>query len=105
MIIALVIGLGFVVLLVAPTIHRRINHNSRERARLAKEARAKELRDSSSGRSIRFNTAQRAVRARDRLLISGIRAELVDEGTATALVFHQDDEQRVNEVIAELDSE
>ncbi len=105
MIIGVVIGLGFVVLLVAPTLHRRINANSRQRARSAKETRATELLNSKEGSSVRFDNGGDAARLRDRLLIRGVRSELVSQSSSTLVVFHRDDQEQVRAVTDELDSE
>ena len=102
MIVAVVIGIGFIVLLIAPTIHRRINENSREQARVAKESRAADLLSSSNGASLSFDNAKSAAQLRDRLLIRGVRAELLSDTGKTLVVFNVSDQERVIAVKNEL---
>lgn len=102
MIVAVVIGIGFVVLLIAPTIHRRINENSREQARAAKQSRASELLQSADGASLSFENATSAAKLRDRLLIRGVRSELLPDAGKTLVVFDRSDEDKVLAVTREL---
>ena len=102
MVIVGLIGAGFVVLLVAPTIHRNINAKSRATAEAGRIARANELRASSDGSVREFTDAASAVRVRDRLLLRGVRAEVVPGHGHTALVYHAGDEPVIDEVIREL---
>lgn len=102
MIVAVVIGIGFVVLLIAPTIHRRINENSREQAKAAKETRAAALLESPDGASLSFPDAKSAAQLRDRLLIRGVRAELLWVAPHTLVVFDKSDEEQVLTVKSEL---
>lgn len=104
MIVAIVVGIGFVVLLIAPTIHRRINENSRQQAREAKESRAAALLESPEGTSLDFVNARDAAQLRDRLLIRGVRAELLRTPTETLVVFNRSDEPTVRQAMAELDN-
>ena len=104
MIVAIVVGIGFVVLLIAPTIHRRINENSRQQARDLKESRAAALLDSPEGSSLAFGDARQAAQLRDRLLIRGVRAELLRTPNETLVVFHTQDEPTVTRVTNELDN-
>jgi hypothetical protein len=102
MVIVGLIGTGFVVLLVAPTIHRSINAKSRAEAEAARVERANALRNTSSGATRELSAAASAVRARDRLLLRGVRAEVVHEGGRTLLIFNVADSAVVDEVIDEL---
>ncbi|MFT7473347.1 MAG: hypothetical protein ACI81L_000262 [Verrucomicrobiales bacterium] len=102
MVIVGLIGTGFVVLLVAPTIHRRINARSRHDAETARLERATRLRNSRDGASSTFNSGADAVRVRDRLLLRGVRSELIYEGEQTLLVYPGEDGLVVEGVIAEL---
>ena len=98
MIVALVIGAGFVVLLIAPTIHRNINEKSRNSAESARVSRANELRNSATGATLVFNRAGEAAMLRDRLLLKGVRSELVEEGGKALLIYDKADGQVVNTV-------
>ena len=98
---ALIVG-GFIVLLIAPTLHRRINARSREAAESKRVERAATLRDSNEGTSRRFESAYHAVKVRDRLLIRGVRAEIVAVEGPTTLIYKIADEQVVLDVMAEL---
>lgn len=102
MIVAVVIAIGFVVLLIAPTIHRRINAKSREQARVAKESRAATLLKSPDGVSLSFESATSAAQLRDRLLIRGVRSELLPAAPHTLVVFNKSDEEMVLAVKSEL---
>lgn len=105
MVITGLILIGFVVLLVAPTIHRRINTNSRETAEAKRVARAHELQTSADGKTRTFDTASDAVRLRDRLLLRGVRSEVVTEEGKTTLIYRSFDNDVVESVLAELDRE
>ncbi len=102
MVITGLIVAGFVVLLIAPTIHRRINTNSRETAEANRIARAQELQSSSDGESRPFGNAADAVRMRDRLLLRGVRSEVVTEDGQTILIYRSSDADTVTAVQAEL---
>jgi|GEM_PF-1303593 len=102
MVIVGLIVIGFVVLLVAPTVHRRINANSRAIAETGRIERAKALRDSPNGASRTFDTARQAVRVRDRLLLRGVRSELLSEDGDAALIFNSADATVVDSVLDEL---
>jgi len=102
MVIVGLIGSGFVVLLVAPTIHRSINAKSRAGAETLRVERANALRNTPSGATRELSTAASAVRARDRLLLRGVRAEVVHEGGRTLLIYKVADNSVVDEVIDEL---
>lgn len=103
MVITGLIVAGFVVLLIAPTIHRRINAKSRESAEAKRVARAHELQTSTEGESRLFDVAADAVKMRDRLLIRGVRSELVTENGQTTLIFRSADAETVTAVLEELD--
>ena len=98
MIVALVVGAGFIVLLIAPTIHRRINENSRNAAESARLSRANELRNSADGATLVFDRAADATMLRDRLLLRGTRAELVEENGKVLLVYSKADQDVVTDV-------
>jgi len=103
MVIAALIGAGVIVLLVAPTIHRRINAKSRETAESSRIERAQVLRESPEGESTHFETTAHAVKVRDRLLLSGVRAEIIRDGAKTALVYRSVDAPVVRALMDELD--
>ena len=105
MVIAALIGVGIVVLLVAPTIHRRINAKSRETAESSRIERAQVLRESPEGQSTHFDSAANAVKVRDRLLLRGVRAEVIREGAKTALVYRSTDAPVVRALMDELDTD
>ena len=105
MVIVGLIGVGFVVLLIAPTIHRSINARSRASAEQARVARAELLRSSPEGSSRSFSSFAAAVQVRDRLLLRGVRAEVVpDEGRA-ALIYGVRDSETLESVMRELDTD
>lgn len=104
MILALLIGAGFATLLVAPTIHRRINERSRREVHASRMARASSLRDEGAA-SRRFTTSSSCVRVRDRLLLRGVRAEMLEEAHEFHLVFDPAHSEIVDGVIAELGTE
>lgn len=104
MILALLIGAGFVTLLIAPTIHRRINAKSRgEVARSRAERARQRLSDGAASRE--FPDAATCVRIRDRLLIRGVRAEVLEESGTWLVLFDTEDAEKVDQAIAELDME
>ena len=100
-IVGLIAG-GFLVLLVAPTVHRSINAKSRSSVEATRVDRAKSLRDSVDGATRSFSDAASAVQVRDRLLLRGIRTEVVPEGGQVVLIYHSADQSTLDEVIAEL---
>lgn len=103
-ILALVVGAGFLTLLVAPTIHRRINAKSRREVAESRAIRARERR--SQGAAYReFRDAAQCVRLRDRLLLRGVRSEVLEESDRWLLLFDAQDSATVEAVIAELDME
>lgn len=102
MIVALVIAVGFVVLLIAPTIHRKINHNSRTQAENQRISRAESLRSSEMGATLSFARAADAAAVRDRLLLNGVRAELVQENGETIMIYNSADKPTVKTVRSEL---
>ncbi len=101
MVIVTVMVLGFVVLLIAPTVHRRRAVRSRETVAADREARARKRRDDGAA-SRSMTDHQLAIRARDSLLLRGVRAELLREGSSTALVFDPVDESTVDDVLSGL---
>lgn len=104
MILALVVGAGFVTLLVAPTIHRRINAKSRGEVARSRAERARD-RLSEGASSREFSDASRCVRVRDRLLLRGVRAEVLEDAGTWLLLFDADDAEKVDLAIGELDTE
>lgn len=102
MIIAALVGAGILVLLVAPTIHRRINAKSRESAETRRIERAHTLRESPDGESTVFDTANHAVLVRDRLLLRGVRAEVTQEDGRTTLIYRSVDAPIVKSLMNEL---
>ncbi len=104
MIIAALVGAGILVLLVAPTIHRRINANSRAMAEKGRRDRADALRRSSTGAERLISDAAAAVRIRDALLLRGVRVELVQESEGVVLVYERADDETVARAIADFES-
>lgn len=102
MVIAALIGTGFAVLLIAPTVHRRINVRSRSEAERARRDRVANLRDSPDGASHSFASARHAVAVRDVLLLRGVRAEVVSTDTSTELVYRREDADAVEAAVSEL---
>lgn len=105
MVIVGLIGTGFLVLLVAPTVHRRINARSRASAEASRVARANELRSSSDGAVREFDDGAAAIRVRDRLLLRGVRAEVVRGPDHVSLIHRAVDAAVVDAVIDELDTD
>ncbi len=105
MIIAALIGVGILVLLVAPTIHRRINANSRAAAEQGRRDRADALRRSSSGAERLIADAGVAVRIRDLLLLRGVRVELVRESEGVVVVYERTHEDALERAIAEIEND
>jgi len=104
MVLALVVGAGFVTLLIAPTIHRRINAKSRQQVVDARADRARTRR--SEGASTReFADAGECVRVRDRLLLRGVRAEVLEESGSWLLLFDESDATNVDAAISEIDKD
>lgn len=102
MVIVALVGAGFAVLLVAPTVHRSINARSRAGAESARLSRVNALRSSPEGAMHVFPDATGAVKTRDRLLLRGVRAEVVHENGATLLVHRANDSAVVEAVMNEL---
>ena len=102
MIVALVIGAGFVVLLIAPTIHRKVNAKSRDEAEAKRLGRAESLRSSSSGLVKGFAKATDAAMLRDRLILVGVRSELIQEHGQTLVVYSTADSDAVDALVTEL---
>lgn len=101
-ILAVLIGAGFVTLLIAPTIHRRINAKSRREVAESRAARARERR-SQGAANREFSDAAQTVRVRDRLLLRGVRSEVLEESGRWLLLFDAEDSESVDAAIAELD--
>lgn len=101
MVLALLIGAGFITLLIAPTLHRRNNQKSRREVAQARTERAQVRRDEGAA-SRSFADAAQCVRVRDRLLLRGVRAEVLEEDGAWLLLFDADDGETVDGVIAEV---
>lgn len=102
MIVAVVIGIGFVVLLIAPTIHRNINQKSRDEAENLRVSRAETLRNSAEGATLSLSRAADAAALRDRLLLNGVRAELIQENGETLMIYNSADQSTVTAVRNEL---
>lgn len=102
MIVALVIAAGFVVLLIAPTIHRNINAKSRSEAESKRLGRAESLRSSPDGAAKGFAKAADAALLRDRLILVGVRSELLQENGQTLVVYPAADRGAVEELVTEL---
>jgi len=102
MVIVALIATGFVVLLIAPTVHRSINAKSRASVEAARVGRANALRGSADGATRSFSNAAVAVRIRDRLLLRGVRAEVVPNEGSALLIYRSCDEQVLEDVITEL---
>jgi len=103
MVIVGLIGIGFVVLLVAPTVHRSINARSRASAEQVRVERAHLLRSSPDGASRTFPSFAAAVQVRDRLLLRGVRAEVVQDEGRAALIYAAGESETLESVMRELD--
>lgn len=101
MILALLLGAGVVVLLIAPTLHRRSVESSRAGLAASRDRRVAALRNSADG--VEFPLDGRdALRVRDALLLRGVRTEVVTEGQTATLVGRVDDRSTIEAAIAEL---
>jgi hypothetical protein len=101
MILALLLGAGVVVLLIAPTLHRRSVANSRAGLAGARDRRVSELRSGPDG--IEFELAGKdALRVRDSLLLRGVRTEVVRSTAGATLVGHSSDRAAIMAAIDEL---
>lgn len=101
MILALLLGAGVVVLLIAPTLHRRSVASSRAGLADARDRRVAELR--SGPDAIEFDLAGKdALRVRDSLLLRGVRTEVVQAATGATLVGHVADREAIADAIAGL---
>lgn len=102
MIIAFVIAAGFLVLLVAPSIHRRSIQKSRDEAAAKKVQRAESFRHEHSTEEHEVRTAADAVRARDALMLQGVRSEVVTGDDGTVLLAANEDRPVVLRVLRSL---
>lgn len=103
MILALLLGAGVVVLLIAPTLHRRSVANSRAGLAASRDRRVAELRASADG--VEYSMEGRdALRVRDALLLRGVRTEVVTEDAGATLVGRQADRATIEAAIDELSS-
>lgn len=102
MVIAALIGIGFVVLLVAPTLHRSMNARSRAAVEARRVDRANDLRHSPDGATRSFVDAKTAMSVRDRLLLRGVRAEVVPDGSSATLIYRAADAETLQSVVTEL---
>ncbi len=100
-VIVAVMALGFVVLLVAPSVHRRNTLRSREAAVAARSQSARRLRDA-GGLERRLDPVVDAVRVRDALILRGVRAEILRDRSGVSIVFDAADAETVDSVLAEL---
>ncbi len=104
MLLALLIGAGFLTLLVAPTLHRRSNAKSRRAVAQSRTDRARLRLDEGAARR-EFSDAAACIRLRDRLLLRGVRAEVLDDSGRWLLLFDASDAETVDAAIDELDTE
>lgn len=101
MILALMLGAGVVVLLIAPTLHRRSVANSRAGLAESRDRRVAELRAGPD--SVEFDLAGKdALRVRDSLLLRGVRTEVIRNDTGATLVGHRSDRAGIVAAIADL---
>ena len=82
--------LGVLVLLVAPSLHRRSTNKSRIARRDQRLERVAEMREQDRTAEYRMSAAQSA-RVRDSLLLQGIRAELDSDSESSLLIVDIDD--------------
>ena len=101
MILALLLGAGAVVLLIAPTLHRRSVAKSRAGLAASREQRVAQLRASAAGIEFPLGTRD-ALRIRDALLLRGVRTEVVNDGAQAMLVGNVDDRTAIEAAIDEL---
>ena len=99
MIIAALILIGFVILLVAPTWHRRSIQNSREEAAARKRERARSFQQEETTEAHLVNDAASAVRARDALLLRGVRSEVIEADGQVVLLATAADRDTVRDVL------
>lgn len=101
MVITGLLVIGFVVLIIAPTVHRRVNARSRHTAESQRLDRATALRDSPAGASRSFARATDAVAVRDQLLLRGVRCEVIADEPGADLVYRREDDDVVSALLEE----
>lgn len=102
MIIAVVIAAGFLVLLIAPSLHRRSIQKSRDEAAAKKVERAESFRRERSTEEHVLETPADAVRARDALMLQGVRSEVITGENGTVLLAANEDRPVVLEILRSL---
>lgn len=100
-ILALILGIGFVVLLFAPRFHRRSMQRSRQAMEDARDSRVTEMRASDDAVEFEVESAAVAARLRDVLLLRGVRVEIGSGGGACHIVAHRQDTDVVSAAIEE----
>lgn len=100
MVIALLLGGGVVLLIVAPRLHRRSLARAWTRAEAAHARRVEELRRAPDSIETVVPETIPALEVRDALLLRGVRAEIVGLPGATVLVHGPEDTPVVQDVIA-----
>ena len=96
------LAIGFAVLLVAPRIHRKVNARSRSRAETRRSRRVAALRASPGGVEVPVDTHEVAVRARDMLLLRGVRVEVASDAPGARIVTTAADRAAVEAVLSEI---
>ena len=93
--------LGVLVLLVAPTLHRRSTNKSRVARRDQRLERVAELRQQGRTAEYRMSGTQ-AARARDALLLQGVRAELDSDSESSLLIVDREDAEACEKALTQI---
>lgn len=101
-IIFTLLGLGFVVLLVAPRLHRRSNARSLADAERQRSDRITKMRGSPTSAEVTVGSKGLAVRARDVLLLRGVRTEILVVPDEVVLLTTNAERSVVESVVDEL---
>lgn len=103
MIIAALMGLGFLTLLIAPRVHRRSVHRAQMAAAAHRAGRASELRQIATATEYPMASMREATSARDALTLRGVRSVVVSHAGAHTVVVDASDADTVAEVLNALD--
>lgn len=103
MLIALLLGGCLMLLIVAPRVHRRSLQRANDRARRGRQGRIDDLRARPGTVETEVPDVATAVRARQTLLLRGVRAEIVPGAAGSAILVHpSEDAEMVETVVARL---
>ena len=99
-VIAILLTTGAALLVVAPRLHRRSLERARRRLERDHRRRVEALRARPGADEVRVADRATAVRARDRLLLRGVRVEIVESTEGVVLVHTASDSDEVADAVA-----